>query len=72
MPDVHAFDGHIACAGSTQSEIVVPLVDRARGATVAVLDVDSNLPAAFNAGDAAGLERICASLEGRRWESHWP
>jgi len=61
VPDVHAFPGHIACSSSTQSETVVPLVtpdDR----VLAVLDVDSNDPDAFDAVDQAGLERICAWL----------
>ena len=39
VPDVHAFEGHIACDGASQSEIVVPLL--ADGGLVGVLDVDS-------------------------------
>ncbi len=55
--DVHAFPGHIACDGRSQSEVVVPVFDAA-GALIAVFDVDSDRPAAFDATDAAGIERI--------------
>ena len=61
VPDVHAFPGHIACASSTRSEIVVPILD-ADGSTIAVLDIDSNAPAAFDAVDQQWLERLCATL----------
>ena len=61
VPDVHAFPGHIACDSRTNSEIVVP-VFAADGALAAVLDVDSELPDAFDAADQAGLEAIAESL----------
>ena len=61
VDDVHAFPGHIACDSRTNSEIVVPVRD-ANGAIVAVLDVDSEQPAAFDAEDQAGLEAICETL----------
>jgi GAF domain-containing protein len=61
VPDVHAFPGHIACDSRSNSEIVVPVFDRA-SALAAVLDVDSVEFAAFDAVDAAGLEAICADL----------
>jgi L-methionine (R)-S-oxide reductase len=61
VEDVHAFPGHIACDSRTNSEIVVPVRD-ASGQIVAVLDVDSEQPAAFDAIDRAGLEAICATL----------
>jgi L-methionine (R)-S-oxide reductase len=57
VEDVHAFPGHIACDGRSQSEVVVPVFD-ADGALIAVFDVDSDQPAAFDAVDAAGIERI--------------
>jgi GAF domain-containing protein len=57
VPDVHAFPGHIACDGRSQSEIVVPVFD-ADGALLAVLDIDSDQPARFDDADAAGLERL--------------
>lgn len=65
VPDVHAFPGHIACDESARSEIVVPVFDRA-GALVAVLDVDSREPAAFDEIDREGIEAI-ADRVGRCW-----
>jgi len=61
VEDVHAFPGHIACDSRTNSEIVVPVRD-ASGQILAVLDVDSEQPAAFDEIDKAGLEAICATL----------
>lgn len=61
VPDVDAFPGHIACAASTRSEIVLPVFD-ADGALIAVLDVDSDTPDAFDARDAAALEAILREL----------
>ena len=57
VPDVHAFPGHIACDGRSQSEVVVPVFDAA-GALIAVLDVDSDRLAAFDAVDVEWLEKI--------------
>ena len=61
VPDVHAFPGHIACASSTESELVVPVL-RPDGSVLAVLDVDSDYPAAFDALDQAELEALCERL----------
>jgi L-methionine (R)-S-oxide reductase len=63
VEDVDAFPGHIACAASTRSEIVVPVFDSERR-LIAVLDVDSNMPAAFDRDDAAALERLVAEVFG--------
>ncbi|MBK7671025.1 MAG: GAF domain-containing protein [bacterium] len=57
VADVHAFPGHVACDSRSQSEIVVPVRD-AQGNLVAVLDVDSDRPAAFSEVDREGLEAI--------------
>ena len=70
VPDVEAFPGHIACSSSTKSEIVVPVLTPG-GRLLAVLDVDSDAPAAFTEVDAAGLEAITAEL-GRRFEDATP
>ncbi|MBP9146761.1 MAG: GAF domain-containing protein [Thermoanaerobaculia bacterium] len=64
VPDVHAFPGHIACDAGAQSEIVVPVLDQ-RGEVAAVLDVDSHLPANFDADDLAGLEKLVRTLSPR-------
>ena len=59
VDDVHAFPGHIACDAASRSEIVVPLVHN--GQLVGVLDIDSPLPARFDADDQAGIEAIAAA-----------
>ncbi|MBV9949492.1 MAG: GAF domain-containing protein, partial [Myxococcales bacterium] len=64
VDEVSRFDGHIACSSSTRSEIVVPVVS-ARGVGLAVLDVDSDRPAAFSEVDQRELEVICADLAQR-------
>lgn len=56
VDDVNAFPGHIACDSASRSELVVPLY---QGDTLlGVLDLDSPLPARFDADDQAGLEAI--------------
>jgi GAF domain-containing protein len=64
VEDVEAFADHIACAASTRSEIVLP-VWNAAGDLIAVLDIDSDRPAAFGAQDAAGLAEILRLVFGR-------
>ena len=65
VADVDSFPGHIACAASTRSEIVLPVRDRA-GRLVAVLDVDSDRADAFDAADVDGLGAILADVFARR------
>lgn len=60
VPDVHAFPGHIACDAASRSELVVPIV-RA-GEVVAVIDLDSPLPARFDDEDAVGVEALAKVL----------
>ena len=62
VPDVDAFPGHIACASSTRSELVIPVY--ARRGLIGVLDIDSNQPDAFTPEDAAALERLLADVFG--------
>lgn len=61
VPDVHAFPGHIACDGSSRSEIVVPI--HHNGNVIAVLDIDSPVEGRFTEEDEAGLERIVQVIE---------
>lgn len=63
VEDVHAFPGHIACDSRSASEIVVPVFGKA-GELIAVLDVDSETPAAFDDTDKLWLERILAATFG--------
>ncbi|MDC7808055.1 GAF domain-containing protein [Luteimonas sp BLCC-B24] len=58
VDDVHAFPGHIACDGASRSELVVPLFAGER--LIGVFDLDSPVPARFDADDQAGLEAIAA------------
>jgi len=60
VEDVHAFPGHIACDAASASEIVVPLVHDGR--LIGVLDLDSPVPARFDAQDAQGLEALCRAI----------
>ncbi len=66
VPDVDAFPGHIACSSTTRSEIVVPVITP-DGRLLAVLDVDSDYPAAFDDVDREALEQLCTELGQRRW-----
>jgi L-methionine (R)-S-oxide reductase len=54
VDDVDAFPGHIACASSTRSELVLPVWNGA-GALIGVFDIDSDRPAAFTETDAREL-----------------
>ena len=64
VPDVDAFPGHIACASSTRSEIVLPVYDGAHD-LLGVLDIDSDQPNAFTQDDADGLHAILDDVFGR-------
>jgi GAF domain-containing protein len=60
VPDVHAFPGHIACDSASRSELVVPVFRDRR--VVAVIDLDSPLPARFDATDMAGIEAFADAI----------
>jgi GAF domain-containing protein len=55
VPDVSRYPGHITCDAGARSEIVIPVFD-ARGALIAVFDVDSARVDAFDEEDRRGLE----------------
>lgn len=57
VPDVDAFPGHIACASSTRSELVLPVFD-ASGTVIGVFDLDSDRPDVFTPEDARELAAI--------------
>ena len=57
VEDVHSFPGHITCDARSRSEIVVPVFGP-DGHLIAVLDIDSDRPAAFDPVDQIGLERV--------------
>lgn len=56
VPDVDLFPGHIACSSASRSEIVVPLYKDGR--VIAVLDIDSEHLATFDATDQRYLEQL--------------
>lgn len=60
VKDVHAFPGHIACDGATNSEVVVPLIRD--GEVIGVLDIDSPSLARFTEDDVTGLTQFAATL----------
>ncbi|WP_299305088.1 GAF domain-containing protein [uncultured Litoreibacter sp.] len=64
VPDVDAFAGHIACASSTRSELVLPVFN-GQGDLIAVFDIDSDQPDAFTDEDATKMAEILASVFGR-------
>ncbi len=57
VPDVYKFPGHVACDSRSNSEIVVPLIDK-ENQVWGVLDVDSRKFDAFSESDKEWLEKI--------------
>lgn len=63
VDNVHEFPGHIACDSASESEIVIPIhVD---GKVVAVLDIDSPIPARFTQTDEEELMDVVRVIEER-------
>ncbi len=60
VDDVHAFPGHIPCDSASASELVVPIVRD--GALIAVLDLDSPMPARFTQEDESGCVKLAEIL----------
>jgi len=60
VPDVHLFEGHIACSGRSQSEIVVPVFRDKK--VFAVLDIDSDELNTFDTIDQIYLEKLALML----------
>lgn len=56
VDDVDAFPGHIPCDSASRSEVVVPMFSNDR--LLGVFDIDSPVPARFDADDVHGLERL--------------
>ena len=68
VDDVRTRPEHIACSASTRSELVVPVLSP-MGQVLAVLDIDSDVRAAFSGEDQQEMEEVCADL-GRRFATH--
>ncbi len=62
VPDVHAFDGHIACDGASLSEIVVPF--DSGGRLAGVLDIDSPELDRFSPADQEFFEAVARLYAG--------
>jgi L-methionine (R)-S-oxide reductase len=61
VPDVHQFEGHIACSSFSNSEIVVPI--HKEDQVIGVLDIDSEHYNHFDSEDQEHLEKIVALLQ---------
>ena len=61
VPDVHKFEGHIACDSRTNSEIVTPVHFR-NGKIAGVLDIDSKNFNQFDEIDAIWLQKIAKMI----------
>ena len=61
VPDVEQFPGHVACDPRSKSEIVLPVMKGDK--IIAVLDIDSDKPAQFDADDVAPLTQILSLLQ---------
>ena len=70
VEDVERFPGHIACSALSRSEIVIPLLshdscceaDMPSGSVIGVLDIDSDVPGAFDEVDLKYLEELCGNI----------
>lgn len=61
VPNVHEFSGHIACDSQTNSEIVLPLINK-NNELIGVLDIDSPILNRFTATDVHYLEQFVQVL----------
>jgi GAF domain-containing protein len=60
VPDVLGDDRYIACSNETRSEIVVPIFSS--GKIIGEIDIDSDVPDAFDSDDSRMLERVAQIL----------
>jgi len=60
VPNVHIFDGHIACDSASNSELVIPLIKN--DVLFGVLDIDSPVFNRFDEIDCAELEELTTIL----------
>lgn len=56
VPDVHKFEGHIACDSASNSELVIPIINNQK--CYGVLDIDSPLLNRFKEDDQKLMEEI--------------
>jgi L-methionine (R)-S-oxide reductase len=60
VPNVHDFEGHIACDSASNSEIVIPIIKD--GVLYGVLDIDSPILDRFDETDRVYLEKFVEKL----------
>ena len=60
VDDVSKDNRYLSCFRSTQSEIVVPI--KKKNKVIGEIDIDSDIPAAFDNNDAVFLEKIADML----------
>ena len=61
IPDVHQFEGHIACDSASNSELVIPIVVDGQG--VGVLDIDSFHYNRFDVLEEKTFKEIASLIE---------
>ncbi len=61
VPDVHEFEGHIACDSASNSEIVIPIFKD--NELFGVLDIDSPIKNRFDNNDLVNLQKFVSFLE---------
>lgn len=67
VPNVHEFEGHIACDSASNSEIVIPIIKD--GIIYGVLDIDSPIFERFDETDRIYLEKFVDKLNKYiKWE----
>lgn len=67
VPNVHLFEGHIACSSESNSEIVVPLISNKT--VVGVLDVDATHLDYFDQLDQTHLESLAQWIMDKKHSS---
>jgi GAF domain-containing protein len=66
VPDVNSDPRYLACSVFTKSEIVVPIYNK-KGEIVGEIDIDSDMPSAFDEDDRVFLEGMAKEI-GEVWE----
>ena len=69
VPDVNKDDRYLACFVSTSSEIVVPITRK--GKVIGEIDIDSDVPNAFNNKDREFLEKIASNKKFIGYVEKW-
>ncbi|RLN85790.1 hypothetical protein BBJ28_00019930 [Nothophytophthora sp. Chile5] len=69
IADVHQFPGHIACDGASESELVVPVLDK-QGEVIALIDLDCPQKNGFSADDERSLVEVARLIsEASDWHN---